>query len=488
MTSISIVARLCQPKHPANTHDLHLLARNPALLPPWVRSSPLVQHYLQLLGPLDWRRFPERDLVTLRGMPPVPFKPFVAACLIKLDQQLPYFSHLRHYLLNHPALVWLLGFPLVPTRKTAYRFDVDASLPSQRHLPRLLRKVPNASLQVLLDETVRLLRAELATSAPDFGQVVALDTKHILAWVRENNPREYLKDRFVKDRQPSGDPDCRLGCKRKSNQRTALQRQTAATVVPPTPPDNPVPAATIAVAEYYWGYASGIVTTKVPAWGEFVLAELTLPFNQPDVVYFQPLMQATEQRLGFRPRYAALDAAFDAFYIYDYFYRPDEPISAGFAAIPLSKRGGHQRQFDPQGLPLCEAGLPMPLKYAYTCKTTRVQHERGRYACPLHYPQRTADSCPVHHKNWAKGGCLTTLPTSIGARLRYQIDRQSETFKQIYAQRTATERLFSCAKALGIERPKLRNGQAIINQNTLIYVLLNLRALQRVRQQKQHLS
>ena len=130
----------------------------------------------------------------------------------------------------------------------------------------------------------------------------------------------------------------------------------------------------------------------------------------------------------------------------------------------------------------------MPLKYAYTCKTTRVQHERGRYACPLHYPQRTADSCPVHHKNWAKGGCLTTLPTSIGARLRYQIDRQSEAFKQIYAQRTATERLFSCAKALGIERPKLRNGAAIANLNTLIYVLINLRALQRVQAQKRNQS
>jgi hypothetical protein len=38
--------------------------------------------------------------------------------------------------------------------------------------------------------------------------------------------------------------------------------------------------------------------------------------------------------------------------------------------------------------------------------------------------------------------------------------------------------------ALGIERPKLRNGKAIANQNTLIYVLINLRALHRVRRRK----
>jgi hypothetical protein len=40
---------------------------------------------------------------------------------------------------------------------------------------------------------------------------------------------------------------------------------------------------------------------------------------------------------------------------------------------------------------------------------------------------------------------------------------------------------------LGIERPKLRNGQAIANLNTLIYVLINLRALQRIRQRKAEL-
>jgi len=53
-----------------------------------------------------------------------------------------------------------------------------------------------------------------------------------------------------------------------------------------------VPAHTTSAGEYYWGDASGIIATKVPGYGEFVLAELTLPF------------------LGFRPRYSAFDAAF----------------------------------------------------------------------------------------------------------------------------------------------------------------------------------
>jgi len=36
--------------------------------------------------------------------------------------------------------------------------------------------------------------------------------------------------------------------------------------------------------------------------------------------------------------------------------------------------------------------------------------------------------------------------------------------------------------AFGIERPKLRNRASTTNQNTLTYILINLHALQRVRQ------
>ena len=40
-----------------------------------------------------------------------------------------------------------------------------------------------------------------------------------------------------------------------------------------------------------------------------------------------------------------------------------------------------------------------------------------------------------------------------------------------YEQRTAVERIHTLATDLGIERPKLRNGAAIANQDTLIYGL-----------------
>ena len=495
MTSIPIVSRLprlgqvSHPRLPVVTWfrrcptrpSWQELVHDPASLPAFARDSPVAMRYLRLLAPLAWDRFPERDLHQYRGIPPVPYIPFVAACLVKLDQGLDYVARLRDYLVDHPPLVWLLGFPLVRSGRFPWGFDADASLPTARHFTRLLREIPNASLQFLLDETVCLLQAELHTEGITLGESVSIDTKHIIAWVKENNPKAYLHDRYDKTKQPNGDPDCRLGCKRKTNQ--AKRQQGVESIATPT--TNPVPAKHLAVGEYYWGYGSGVVATKVPGWGEFVLAELTQPFDQADVSYFEPLTTSAERRLGRRPRFGAFDAAFDAFYIYEYFHQDGSDWTTGFAAVPFVERGGQgQRSFSADGRPLCQAGLPMTLRYTFWCRTTLIPHERGRYVCPLRYPERTAESCPVQHKNWAKNGCVSTLATSPGARLRYEIDRDSELYKQVYKQRTASERVNSQAVELGIERPKLRNGQAIANENTLIYVLINLRGLHRVRQQK----
>lgn len=468
---------------PLRRPSLSRLAQPDALLPQFVAESTLAHKYLALLGPLDWDHFPERP--TNRPWPgpsPQPRAPFVAAFLIKLTEPKRYMTDLRDFLVDHPPLVWLLGFRLVPSDHFSWGFDVQASLPTARHFGRVLRSLPNEALQFLLTSTVHLLQRELPPEVC-FGQAISLDTKHILAWVAENNPKAYLTehDRLTKTRQPKGDPDCKLGCKKKRNASAAEAQTTAAQ---PTPAKNPVPVTNFSSSDlYYWGYGSGVVATKVPDWGEFVLAELTQTFDRADPTYFLPLMAQVEQRLGFKPPFGAFDAAFDPFYVFEYFHQ-----AGGFAAVPLTERGNHFFSFDEQGLPLCQAGWPMPLKSTFICHTTAVEHQRGRYACPLLFPTPTGQSCPVAHPNWPKGGCLTTMATSIGARLRYQLDRDSSEFKLIYNQRTATERINSQATELGIERPRLRNQRAITNQNTLIYVLINLRGLKRVRAKKAALA
>jgi hypothetical protein len=296
-----------------------------------------------------------------------------------------------------------------------------------------------------------------------------------LAWVQENNPRQYIKEgRFNKEKQPAGDPDCKVGCKRAHNRLVK------------TPSKSGKPGSTLALPdkEFYWGYASGAVVTKVPGWGEFVLAEMTDTFDKADVRYFFPLMEQVEQRLGFRPRFAVLDAAYDAFYTYDYFHSDDHD---GFAAVPLKQPNAPKRHFDETGLPLCEAGLPMPVRKTYTDHTKAIMpHQRAIHACPLLHPQPTGQVCPLAHQMWSKGGCTANLPTALGARLRHQLDRNSDGYKAVFKQRTAVERIFSQAKALGMERPKLRNQQAITNYNSMIYLLINLQAIERVLHKRAH--
>ncbi len=232
-------------------------------LPRLVRESPVAIDYLRLLGPLDWAHFPDRlDQRIWPDFPPIPFSAFAAACLVKIDRNLVYMSDLRQFLVENPALVWLAGFPLVKSRHFTWGFDVEASLPTERHFCRLLQLMPHKAVDYLLDQTVGVIRTELASEVKDFGQAISLDTKHIIAWVKENNPKAYIEGkRYAKTQQPAGDPDCKLGCKRRRNQRSKKEQ-----VQQTTPRTNPIPADKVGVAdaEFYWGYGSGVVATKVP--------------------------------------------------------------------------------------------------------------------------------------------------------------------------------------------------------------------------------
>ena len=192
-------------------------------------------------------------------------------------------SDLRQFLVEHPALVWLLGFPLVPDPLAKHGFDVEASLPDRRQFGRVLRELPNPALQFLLDGTVKRIWAELPPELQaSFGDAISLDTKHIIAWVRENNLKCYIEDRYDKTKRLNGDPDCRVGCKKRHNKGEDAGGASPAAASPapaaPTPTKPGTPASHADVGEFYWGYASGVVTTKVPGWGEFVLAERTQTF------------------------------------------------------------------------------------------------------------------------------------------------------------------------------------------------------------------
>ncbi len=73
------------------------------------------------------------------------------------------------------------------------------------------------------------------------------------------------------------------------------------------------------------------------------------------------------------------------------------------------------------------------------------------------------------------------LNWELGGQMRVTLDRQSPQYKAVYRQRTSTERANSHSKALGLERPKVRNGHSVRNLNTLTYLVIDAQALQRAR-------
>jgi hypothetical protein len=444
-------------------------------LPAWVADDPVVQKYRTLLGDLPWAQFPERP--TNRPWPgpqPEPRAPFVAAYLVKLHEDKRFMSDLRTYLIEHPALVYWLGFARAADPAAPHGFAVAHTVPTRRHFSTVLRTLPNTALQFLLDATVHALQASLP---PDqqarFGDVIAGDTQALLAWVAENNPKQYIKEgRLDKTRQPKGDQDCKLGVKHRRNHAPADADGSDHS----TPTSDAQPASKLQVGvDIFWGYASGVVATRLPDGAEVVLAERTRPFNESDPSYFHPLMAQVEARLGRKPRYGTWDAAYDAHYVHDYFHQ-----AGGFAAVPFNPgKKGADRRFALDGTPLCAAQLPMTIQFSYQHRSGLIPHVREKYRCPLLFPTATGATCPIADAHWDKGGCTTTIAAGAGARIRHQLDRESEAYKDLYALRTMVERINSQAEALDILHPKLRSGRAIANRNTLTYVLINLRALAR---------
>jgi hypothetical protein len=109
MTSLSIISQFnyfryswAAKRLPRQRPNLHQLAQQPEKLPRFVRQTPVAMRYLRLLSPLAWDQFPERNLLTKKGFAPVPYAPFVGACLIKLDQHLLYSKREQTELFKNP--------------------------------------------------------------------------------------------------------------------------------------------------------------------------------------------------------------------------------------------------------------------------------------------------------------------------------------------------------------------------------------------------
>lgn len=414
-----------------------------------LEHDPVVQRYQSFFALFDWRVVPKPAIDPSRpGKRPHPPDAYVKALLLKREEGFSSCTQLRHYLLEHPLLVLVLGFRPVQSSDLPYGFDVAKTVPTDRWLRQQQHDLSQPVLQGLLAATVRDLREEI----PGLGEVVAFDVTHIYAFVKENNPRVYVKERFKQEQQPRGDRDCKLGVKKSTNREQADGSKKEE-------------------KEYLWGYGSGVASSFISGYGEVVLAEYTLPFNEGDITYFVPLYIRTVAALGFFPTHITADAAFDAWYVYQ------SCVHRGIAAIALNQHGHPESRRDRDGVPFCSKGLRM-------VKTYQFDHTRGylsqRFRCPLLFPHPSGASC--EHEQFGKGpGCIKDLNWELGGQMRVTLDRDGPLYHAIYNQRTSTERINSRSKELGIKRPKVRNSASIRNLNTLTYLVINARVLRQVR-------
>jgi hypothetical protein len=149
-----------------------------------------------------------------RGSHGHPMSAYIKSFLVRINEGFIYNSRLRKFLLEHPLLVIELGFKLDLDYTAGSGFNYHTIVPSEVWLRARLRTFDQDLLQDLLNATVTALKEEI----PGLGETVAFDVKHIYAWVKKNNKRTYVKDRYDKNHRPDGDPDCKLGVKRSTNQ------------------------------------------------------------------------------------------------------------------------------------------------------------------------------------------------------------------------------------------------------------------------------
>jgi hypothetical protein len=444
--------------------------------------DPLVGDYRAFFSLLDWsvvERW-EAQRSAYCGSHGHPLTAYLKAFLLRIKAGLRYSSQLRQFLLEHPLLIIDFGFHLELDPRLPYGFDPDKTLPCRYWLGEKLRQLDRGLLTDLLSATVAALQEEI----PGLGETVAFDVKHIYAWVKENNERVYVKDRYDKTKRLPGDADCRLGVKKRTNQEPAEASSTTADSAstaacdhkeqPKGAPEPTEPAQQGAKKdkkekkELIWGYGTGVAAAFVPEYGDVVLAEDTQGFNENDITHFHPLYRQTVVTLGFFPTYLTADAAFDAWHVHEVAVR-----HGGIAAVPLNQHGHPVSQREADGVPLCPIGLRMQPTYQFN-------HTNGyraqRFRCPLLLPEPTGASC--EHEQFKKGkGCVKDVNWERGGQARVTLDRDGPLYHAIYTQRTSAERINSQAKELGIERPKVRNGHSVANLNTLIYVVINVRVL-----------
>ena len=371
-----------------------------------------------------------------RGRPEISRDALLRALVYRALRRFTTLSDLVHALHENPALLEAIGLdPLGP-------------VPSVERFSDWLHTTDNGTLQTIRIELVRCLLNERALK----GRILALDSCPILSPVRENNLKTAVRDRFNKVRFPKADPTARLGVL--ASYARGESRKTI----------------------FFWGYRNHIVAdteTELPLW------EQTEPADRKDSQMAIHLLPALTSTIALPIEAVCADSAYDSEALLKFI------VDLLYAKPIVARHPRHQSnpEFRVQGsVVLCPANLEMFHRGKMTPRRTGVTYQQ--YSCPIHYgrvkPQQLL-TCPAAHPKFLKQkGCNYLL--RVTPSIRSQIPYGSDSFRELYRERTAVERVFSRLLTVAMQDMPTRGLIPARNLCTIAHITVLLVALTAHRQ------
>jgi len=360
------------------------------------------------------------------GRRPISRASILRALIFKNLRSLPTLSDLVAELSERPRLFFILGFE--PTRE----------IPPVERFSHFLRYTDNNVLQAIRESLVKKLIDRHIIK----GKYLSLDSCPIKANVRENNLKTNVKERFLKEKQPKNDSDCRLGV----------------TIIFPSGKKK---------VSFFWGYRNHVIND---AEVELPLIEATLPANIRGGSLAISQLRLLKNNFSVFPKAVMGDSEYDSGSLI-------EVIVNELKAKPRiakNPRGGASPilKLSSSGAPICIAGFEMISRGTYWDR--KQSRKRHKFVCPIRGSKKFAKEhpyCPWFHPQFVKGsGCYKNLRVDVDETIRQQIDYGSESFKKDYNRRTSTERIFSRLLSVSMQEPTVKGLKATGNLCTIAHI------------------
>ena len=360
------------------------------------------------------------------GRKPVSRAAILRALIFKNLRSIASLSDLSAELYERPRLASILGF--VPG---------DKPVPVER-FSSYLKSTDNVLLQKVRTSLVKKL-IELKIVE---GKYLSVDSCPVKANVRENNLKTSVRNRFVKERPPKNDPDCRIGV-------------------------FPTFISKKAKVEFFWGYRNHIVNDAI---SELPLCEITLPANVRGTSVIIPQLEFVKEGLALDPYAVMADSEYDSATIIEYIVKN---LDARPRISKNPRRGAPSTtRLTSSGVPLCIAGFEMLSRGIWWDR--KQNRKRHKFVCPIKGSKKFAKDhpyCPWFHPRFINGtGCYRYLRVDVDETIRGSIDYGSEAFKRDFNRRSSSERIFSRLLSILMQKPSVIGLAATANLCTISHI------------------